>query len=243
MTDRTGYAEIAAHYRRLINDGELGPGDVLPSMNKVCEEFNVSITTANRAFRQLKLEGLTVAMPGQHTVVANRRREVSTGIARVERLARVGREYAPGETSTDHSAQLLSLRSLELCAEMDIDPGDEVVVRRRTFRKDGKPTVVAHSFIHPRAVAAVPEVLQQGQLKPFWHTTYQQRTGKAITALPERRGARLASTDELAALEIDMPANMAASVLVVRTAFHDEDGPISIWEDVYAPGLWQVQEA
>jgi DNA-binding GntR family transcriptional regulator len=236
----TGYAEIAAHYRRLITDGTLKPGDVLPSMTKVQDEFGASITTVNRAFRLLKAEGLTTAMQGIGTVVTERRRSTATGTARLERLERTGREYAPGETSTGHVAMLRSLKDLELCRLLDVDPGEEVVVRRRVFRQDGQPTVVAHSIIHMRALPVVPEIRQQGQLKPFWQSTYQERSGKEITRLPERRGARLASTDELNALEINIPPNAAAAVLVLHTTFHDADGPIEVWEDVYAPGLWQV---
>src|SRR5262249_13728007 len=103
-----------------------------------------------------------------------------------------------------------------------------------------RPTVVASSYIHARAVSDVPELLNQGQLKPFWQNTYKERTGREIVRSPERRGARLASTDELEALEINLPPYAAVPVLVLQTVFHDEDGPIEVWEDVYAPGMWQV---
>jgi DNA-binding GntR family transcriptional regulator len=244
MSDRgAGYAEIAAHYRRLIIDGVLKPGDTLPSMTKVQDEFGASITTVNRAFRQLKAEGLTTALPGVGTIVTGVRRASSTGAARLERLERTGREYAPGETSTDHFAQRGSLHDLELCRLLDVDPGDEVIIRRRVFRQDGIPTVVAFSFIHFRALASVPEIEQQGQLKPFWQKRYTERTGRTIDRLPERRGARLASTDELNALEVDIPPHSAAAVLVLQTVFVDQDGPIEVWDDVHRPGLWQIARA
>lgn len=238
---RTGYADIAAHFRRRILDGELAPGDTLPPMQEVRETFGVAITTVNRAFKMLKHEGLTTAVWGGRTLVAGPRHSTSTGRARLERLERTGREFVTGESSSGHSAALLSCRDLDICEQLDIDPGDEVVVRRRVFRQDGRPTVFAISCIHPRVLASVPEVLHtQGQLKPFWQTTYRERTGREIIRSPERRGARLASTDELAALEVDIPPNAAAAILVLHTTFHDDDGPIEVWEDVYAPGLWQV---
>jgi DNA-binding GntR family transcriptional regulator len=240
MSDRQGYAEIAAHLRRLIQDGELAPGDTMPSMREVCDQFGVSITTANRAFRQLKAEGLTEPQPGRGTVVARRPRATSTGAARLERLQRTGREFVPGESSTGHVAMLTSCRDLDICTQLDIDPGDEIVLRRRVFLHDGRPTVVALSCIHARALGVVPEILHQGQLKPFWQVTYRERTGKTIVRSPERRGARLANDDELAALEVNAPPTAAVPVLVLHTTFHDDDGPIEVWEDVHAPGLWQV---
>jgi GntR family transcriptional regulator len=242
MSDRTGYAAIAAHYRQQIEDGTLAPGDAMPSMRDVCDTFNVSITTANRAFRLLKAEGLTTPQPGVGTVVADRTRTTSTGAARLERLERTGKEYVPGESSTDHQAMFRSCLDPDIAEQLDIALGEEILIRRRVFRSDGRPTVFAASFIRKRAVGIVPELRQQGQLKPFWQTTYRERTGKEIFRSPERRTARLASQDELDALEVDAPPTAAVPVLVLHTTFHDEDGPIEVWEDIYAPGLWQVSK-
>jgi GntR family transcriptional regulator len=240
MAARTGYADIAAHYRRLIEDGDLSPGDRMPTMQHVTEQFDVSMATANRAYRQLQAEGLTQGRTGSGTVVAARPRNVATGVARLDRLNRTGKHYAPGETSTDHVAMLRSCADPDIADQLGIEPHDEIVIRRRVFRHDGQPTIVALSCIHPRGLAEVPEVLQAGQLKPFWQKTYTERTGKKVTRSPERRSARLASPDELAALEIEMPEGAVVPVLVLHTTFHTEDGPIEVWEDVYAPGLWQT---
>ncbi len=240
MSERTGYADIAAHYRRKIMDGELRPGEALPSMRDVQEAFGVSVTTANRAFRVLKQEGLTIPNSGVNTIVADRRQLSSTGKARAERLERTGKEFVAGETSSDHQAERISCWDPEFADLLDIELNDEVVVRRRVFRYDGRPTTFAVSIIHSRATATVPEVAQQGQLKPFWHVTYKERAGRDIIASPERRTARHASDDELTALEVDAPPTSAVPVLVIRTVWHDEDGPIEVWEDVHAPGTWQV---
>lgn len=242
MSERTGYAAIAAYYRRKIEDGELVPGQLLPSMREVCEQFGVAITTANRAFRQLKLEGLTVAQPGNGTVVADRPDTITTGADRLDRLNRSGKQYADGETSTDHTAVRATCTDPDIALMLDIEPGDEVVIRRRVFRKDGQPTTLGVSWIHGRALEHVPELLTQGSLKPFWQETYRERTGKEISRSPERRTARLATQEELDTLEISIPFAAAVPVLVLQTTFHDEDGPIEAWEDVYAPGLWQVDK-
>lgn len=242
MSERTGYADIAAHFRRKIMDGELRPGEVLPSQRNVQEEFGVTSTTANRAYQMLKQEGLTIPFKGSRTIVADRRQLSSTGKARANRLERGASEFVAGETSSDHRADRLSCRDPEFANLLDIELDDEVIVRRRIFRYEGKPTTFAVSVIHARATIAVPEVAQQGQLKPFWHHTYKERTGKEIKASPERRTARHASSDELAAFEVDVPPTAAVPVLVIRTVWHDEDGPIEVWEDVHAPGTWQVDE-
>jgi GntR family transcriptional regulator len=237
---KAGYTDIAAHYRRLIGDGTLRPGDTMPPMSKVQEEFGVTINTANRAYKLLKSEGLTEARPGSGTVVAERSNVATSGAARLSRLQRTGKHYAPNETTADHHVGMRSVADPEIAREMGVELHDEIVLRSRVFVRDGWRAVLGGSFIHPRAAAHVPEVLEPGPSPRFWQELYTERTGKTITRSPERRMARLASTEELERLEVVVPPQAAVAVLVLQNTFHDEDGPIEVWEDVYAPGLWQV---
>lgn len=237
---KKGYADIASHYRKLIVDGVLKTGDEMPSMRDVCEEFGVSITTANRAFRMLKAEGLTVAHPGVGTVVANQPRVAATASARLDRLARTGTPYGHKESSVEHTAQLRSLVDPILADQLDLDLHDEVIVRTRTFVRDGKRTVFAVSCINIRALGDVPELLSSEPMGRFWQEIYTSRTGRAVTKSPERRSARLAYDYELEALHVSVDPGTPVPVLVLVNTFSDEDGPIEVWEDVYAPGLWQV---
>jgi GntR family transcriptional regulator len=111
------------------------------------------------------------------------------------------------------------------------------------LRTNGEPVAVALSLISMRALADVPELLTQGRLEPFWQRTYTERTGREITRSPEMYGARLASSDELRALEIDVPDHVAVPVLVLRIVHHDDDGPIEVWEDVHPPNFWKTASA
>ncbi|MGW2169010.1 GntR family transcriptional regulator [Streptomyces sp. NPDC001705] len=243
MADKSGpgYADIAAHYRRLIEDGKLSPGDAMPPMSQAREEFGVSITTINRAYRLLKDEGLTVPRPGAGTVVAERPRVASTGAARLQRIARTGKAYAPGETSIDHRAELRSCHDPMTAQLLGIEIGDEIIVRSRVFIRDGKPAVAALSCIHARALGSVPELLEPRPFDRFWQEFYRERTGRQTTKSPERRTARFASSNELDLLDVQAPENAAVPVLVLVNVFHDDEGPLEVWEDVYAPGLWQVE--
>ena len=97
MPETTGYAEIATYYRQRIQDGELRPGDTMPSLRQVCERFGVANTTANRAYRVLKMEGLTLPKAGVGTVVAG---PISNNIAsRVLLHGATGSALGGGETS------------------------------------------------------------------------------------------------------------------------------------------------
>ncbi|OKJ46770.1 GntR family transcriptional regulator [Streptomyces sp. CB02115] len=240
-TDGAGYADVAAHFRKLIGDGELAPADALPSVPEIREKFDVSAKTVSRALKVLKDEGLVVSAGAQGTVVAKRPRIApASGSARVERTQRGGSNYAPGETSTGHEAMMRSCADPIIARALDVEPHDEIVIRRRIFRQDGEPKVIGIEAIHPRALAVVDDLLKNGPRGPVhWFVQYEKSTGKKIHGSPERRAARHASRDELKMFEISLPdADIAVPVLVTHTVFHDEDGPLEVMEDVYFPGIW-----
>ncbi|MFF7795568.1 GntR family transcriptional regulator [Streptomyces sp. NPDC007991] len=242
MSSRTGYAEIATYFRQQIADGTLAPGDRLPSQREVQEQFGASITTVNRAFQILKADGLTVSTVGQGTKVADRPNVAATGAARLRRISRTGLPYGPKEKSIKHTAAMRSCADPDIAASLGVDLHDEIVLRTRVFTRRDVPTIAAFSCIHPRALDAVPELMSGEPMGRFWQEIYTERTDRVVTKLPERRGARFASTNELELLQVDAPPQAAVPVLVLVNVFHDEDGPLEYWEDIYAPGLWQVDE-
>lgn len=73
LTDAAGdppYLRIVAAIRRRIADGELAPGDRVPSTRQIAGEWGVALATATKALNTLRLEGLVEARPRIGTVVA-----------------------------------------------------------------------------------------------------------------------------------------------------------------------------
>lgn len=76
MTKATGavgdppYLRIVAAIRRSIADGELVPGDRVPSTRQIAADWGVALATATKALTTLRLEGLVEARPRIGTVVA-----------------------------------------------------------------------------------------------------------------------------------------------------------------------------
>jgi DNA-binding GntR family transcriptional regulator len=72
---RTGeppYLRIAADLRLRIDSGQLRPGDALPSINRLAQEWDVAKTTVTKAIGVLKDEGLVRGVQGWGTIVAER---------------------------------------------------------------------------------------------------------------------------------------------------------------------------
>ncbi|MEU0633372.1 GntR family transcriptional regulator [Streptomyces sp. NPDC005989] len=230
-----GYADVASHFRARIKSGELAPGDALPSVAEIRDEFDVAAKTVSRALGVLKSEGLVTSRGSLGTVVA-KSPIVITGTDRLDRMARNGLRYAPGETSTRHSVMRRSIHDADVCKALDLEPGDEAVIRIRVFQQDGRPTSIGVSVYPPHTVAEVPELAEDVRMVRQFDELYTERTGREVAKGQRTAHARQASQNELDALEIEVPLHTAVAVLVTTVTFHDDDRPLGYWEDVYAPG-------
>ncbi|MFD6281376.1 TetR/AcrR family transcriptional regulator C-terminal domain-containing protein [Streptomyces sp. NPDC060209] len=80
MTNATGrndeppYLRIAAEIGRRIAEGELAPGERVPSTRQIARDWGVALATATKALTHLRLEGTVETKPRVGTVVAAGRR-------------------------------------------------------------------------------------------------------------------------------------------------------------------------
>lgn len=70
VSGRPPYLRIVDGIRRRISDGELAPGDRVPSTRQIAREWGVALATATKALTTLRLEGLVETRPRTGTVVA-----------------------------------------------------------------------------------------------------------------------------------------------------------------------------
>jgi DNA-binding GntR family transcriptional regulator len=64
------YLAIAAALRERIESGELLPGEILPSITRISQEWGVTRATAAKALKELRSESLIRSVPGWGTFVA-----------------------------------------------------------------------------------------------------------------------------------------------------------------------------
>lgn len=219
MSETIGYAEIAAHYRQQIQDGELRPGDSMPSLRQVCERFGVANTTANRAYRMLKLEGLTLPRAGIGTVVAG---PISNNIAaRVRMHESTGKALGGGESS--RILEVGTIGADELVApRLDVSPGTPVHVRRRVVSRGGAPVHISSSYYPSYVIAVTPELAEPVSTGGSRELA-AERLGVAQDHVLEEVTSRLATEPEKAAL--GLTAGDVVVTQVVRTV-HLVDGRV-----------------
>lgn len=222
MTETVGYAEIAAHYRQQIQDGVLKPGDTMPSLRQVCERFGVANTTANRAYRALKMEGLTLPRAGVGTVVAGL---ISNNIAaRVRLHESTGKALGGGETS--RILEVGTVGADELVApRLDVAPGTPVHVRRRVVSRHGVPVHVSSSYYPAYVIAVTPELAEPVSTGGSRELA-AERLGVAQDHVLEEVTSRLATSTEKAAL--GLTAGDVVVTQVVRTVYLADDRVVEV---------------
>lgn len=211
MPENMGYAEIAAYYRQQIQDGALSPGDTMPSLRQVCERFGVANTTANRAYRMLKMEGLTLPKAGTGTVVAG---PISNNIqARLQLHDSTGRALGGGEES--RILEVGTIGADELVApRLDVTPGTPVHVRRRLVSRGGIPIHLSSSYYPSYVIAVTPELTEQVSTGGSRELA-AERLGAAQEQVLEEVTSRLATESEKSAL--GLTAGDVIVTQVVRT--------------------------
>jgi molybdate-binding protein/DNA-binding transcriptional regulator YhcF (GntR family) len=70
MEDSFLYRQIAEAVRREILEGNLKPGDRLPSVRQLCEQWNCTPGTVQRAYAELARQGLVISQAGRGTQVS-----------------------------------------------------------------------------------------------------------------------------------------------------------------------------
>ncbi|MGI5401270.1 TetR/AcrR family transcriptional regulator C-terminal domain-containing protein [Streptomyces sp. CA-135486] len=110
------YARIVADIRRRILDGELTPGDKVPSTRQISRDWGVALATATKALTTLRMEGIVETRPRAATVVAGqsvrRPSKRRTVLATDQELTQEGIIRAAIEVADTEGLSALSMRGV-----------------------------------------------------------------------------------------------------------------------------------
>lgn len=106
------YEQIVENIKRMIIEGELKNGDVLPSVRTLSKELKISALTVKKAYDCLEEEGYTATVHGKGTYVTGTNAEMLAEQRRFEiqnELEKVVKKAEQYGVSHEKIAQLLSL--------------------------------------------------------------------------------------------------------------------------------------
>ncbi|MFG2681261.1 GntR family transcriptional regulator [Streptomyces sp. NPDC048392] len=233
--NRPPYARIAEHYRALISSGALSPGELLPSIRALAEQWNVSTATADRAMKLLRDEQLVQGIPGVGTEVMGRPVSISSGAERHDRSGKTKSSWGAGEESSGHTAGIVAAPE-DVADVLGIAAGDDVIRRSRVYRD--AHGIVAHStsWIPAEFARVLPELVESERLKGGLSLDLiAQATGREVVKRVDEETARIATKQDLKLLELER--DVVAAILVLTARFLDADGELLEYGvDLGAPG-------
>lgn len=220
------YVQIASHYRNAILTGELMPGDRLPPISEISEEWHVSTATAAKAIGRLQVERAVYSSP-QGTFVSSDDHITRTPGDRIRgpRPARIGR----GEKVALREAGIV-LAPNYVAELLGIEPGSMVIRREEVTTLRGRPRMLAVDWIPTKHVMAEAELLSSATPEGPARVI-ETVTGRRVAHAQDHLESREADAREAEALNIPVGSPILAGVHI----WSDDEGVILYGEWVVPP--------
>lgn len=225
------YQRIADALREAIKAGEYGPGDRLPGENDLMTAHGVARMTARQALGVLQSEGIAESRKGAGVFVRAFRPLRRRGIQRLARdqwgAGRSVWEADIGERTlvVDEITVTEKAAPEHIARVLDIASDDAVCVRSRRFVLDGKPVLLATSYLPAHIVAG--SAITQEDTGPGGIYARLDELGFKPVHFREEVRSRMPSQDEASRLNLSMGTPV---MLICRTAFAEEGRSVEVNE-------------
>lgn len=201
------YLQLASLLRQRIAKGAWQPGDRLPSLEQLVDEFQVARVTVRQAIERLTRDGLVSAQRGRGTFVTGTPRDdrwlkVETTL---KNLSNVYRDTQPTVLTIDESARRPRLQ------ERDGVAAETYVYMRRLHSQQGRPYCLIDLYLDAEIFARQPARFRRQTVIPLLMQMPQVRI---VTA---RQVLTISSADTEAARQLGVSVN--APVAEVRRVF------------------------
>ncbi|CAI7975636.1 GntR family transcriptional regulator [Frankia sp. Hr75.2] len=217
--NRPKYQQLAAILRRKIQNGELSPGQQLPSEAELIAQYRTGRSTIRRAIGTLRNEGLLVSEQGRGVFVPSERPIVYEANKFGSRRVRLSSGTDSFTTLVEgqgiqKSHQVVTCEVIdaddEIASLLGLDGADtRVLARRRVMWVNDRPSMIGDSF-YPLAFvensrlpdpADIPEGDDQeledvGHVAKLYHdlTTFRMPTPEEVSTLDIPPGTPVART-------------------------------------------------
>ncbi|MER5973231.1 GntR family transcriptional regulator [Streptomyces sp. NPDC002055] len=228
---RPKYQRIADDLKRAVHAGRYGPGDRLPGENDLMATYEVARMTARQALGVLQNEGLAEARKGAGVFVRSFRPLRRHGI---QRLAEEAWGNGRSLWSADDDGRSVTVDRVSVDEQpaparvavvLGLDEGDAVCVRSRRYVLDGKPVLLAVSYL-PAALVSGSAITRQDTGPGGIYARLADLGHKPVHFREEIR-SRMPSADEADDLELTMGTPV---FLIARTAFTADGGAVEVNE-------------
>jgi GntR family transcriptional regulator len=167
------YQQLNQALRDLIRSGEFKVGDRFPTERQICEQFDVSRATANKALSNLVAEGVLEFKKGIGTFVRGGvlDYDLRSLVSFTEKAAAAGK--APSTRVLHLEALLAKDADVDLAALLRVRPDEVVYYIERLRLADGRPVILEHRYVVTKFCPDLSEAELSGSLYGVWTERYR----------------------------------------------------------------------
>lgn len=226
------YSNLASDLRQSIADGTYGPGDKLPTIPQLCEEYGVSKITVKRAMDELELQGLIARRRGAGTFVTAPL-QGPQGVDHVSLSSSLTGFKAEHEAQGQRVSALVREFSLVrpdsgIAQELGLKPDEFCYYIERTLFADGLPLQEQTVYIPMRVAHSLTQ--RHAELSLYSH--FENDLGLHIASAHRRVIA--AHANEIVAKRLQIDTNDAV-LKIFQTTFLDDGRPCEKSVSVHVP--------
>jgi GntR family transcriptional regulator len=237
------YLEIADDLRHKIEEGELEPGQQLPTEAELRGVYGASRNTIRGAIQELSVRGLVTSQPGRGTFVKPSRVKLNVNLS-----SRSGSGSGGGEGANfvrealvqNHQATSSPPRvevqqaTAELAKELMIDLKDQVVSRHELRFVDGEPWSLQTSFYPMSFVTEGATDLLLAVNIPDGVVNYlETKLGHRQVGYQDKLSVRSPDQNETAFFRLPSRGGGPPVIVTRRTGFDTEGKPMRYTVTVY----------
>jgi len=239
--DRPVYRRIADALREAIESGELAPGDKLPSETELTARYGVAGGTVRQALGVLRGEGIVVAEHGRGVFVRARPRIRRLSYDRFARRHRSeGKAAYLAEAEQEKTTPRVDVQyvgrgpvDIDAAERLGVERGVDVLVRRRLYFSDERPTEIATSYV-PWELAEGTSMVEENPGPGGIYARIEEQ-GHQLGHFTEEVTARMPTPDEVAALRL-APGTPVFRLL--RSAYDEQGTPVEVCDTVMSADEW-----
>ncbi|MER7107865.1 GntR family transcriptional regulator [Streptomyces sp. NPDC000229] len=202
------YQRIAADLRRRISSGEFGPGDKLPILPALCDEYGVSEATIRNALGLLRNEGVVESRaragtrvrprPPVHRMAADRYRTQNGA-----KSTPFTRDQGIGWSEYRLEKRFEQVRAdPEVAVLFECEPGERLLARHFVFYDSDMPTQMSTSYLRWSDVAGTPVADPINEPWPGGTRAQLSSLGITVSRITESFMCGMPTTDEATTLRI-----------------------------------------
>lgn len=234
---------IADDIRTRIETGEYAPGQQLPTLDDLAEQYLCSLGVVRKSMDLLRQQGLAVTAQGKGTFVRERPSARRHGIDRYSKSRwRTGKAILSAEAEAQGHTAGQMMRELcktpapdSVAKRFGIPAGTPVWVRKRTTLVDDRPNQLADSYYELDVVGGTR--IQQEDTGPGGGFARLEEAGYQLDEICEEWSVRMPSGPESVALKL--PAGTPV-IDLIRTTFDTTGRAVEVMLAVIAGDMVQM---